>query len=719
MTKQSPRDQVFISKLTEIIRNNLGNEDFNVKELAHQSSMSIHGLNRRLYAITNKTARQFIRETRLVKALELLQTEELTAAEVAYKAGFSSPAYFNTCFHEYFGYPPGSVSKGDRIDSEELNPGQRRENRKNKTILPQKLVLVSAGILIIAVLFYLISAGVLKRSLINPGNLERIGEKSIAVLPFKNLSNDLSNQYFIDGVMDEILTNLSRIHDLRVLSRTSVEQFRGNASSTSEIGKKLNVDYLVEGSGQKYGNDFVLRVQLIAVNNERHLWAESYQQKISETSDIIKIQSQVSQAIALELKATITPEEKKIIEKIPTKNLMAHDLFVRGLQEMNNLGTISDNGEAAKKVEFLFQSALKYDSGFAQAYVGLANVYWIKIETDRNFAGNDVLKKYQDSMLLLTDIAISLDDKLSEAYNARGGCYYNKGNERQALEDWDKAIRYNPNDFSSYWCKGWFYESHDLIKSLDNYQKAALINHGPKLPEILTRIGGDYYLSGFPEMGNESLAEALKVDGDSLKYLDNCIYYMAENQGAYQKAVDHFEKRFQADSSNDLILLRLGFYNSLIGKNKEALKYYGKYVSGLYKNLISNSVDRRKMESHIGYIYMQNGLRNEADKYMDKSVDEYKRFIKSAPEHEKRIYEYRLAGIYACKGDKADAYENLRLLGEEQCFTLNDVTLIKNDPLFRSIRNEPEFQKIVKDMEAKYQAEHERVRKWLEERGEL
>jgi TolB-like protein/AraC-like DNA-binding protein/Tfp pilus assembly protein PilF len=719
MTEHIVRDQIFISKLTEIIRTNLGNENFNAKELADQSGMNLYSLNRRLNAITNKTARQFIRETRLLQALELLRNEELTAAEVAYKVGFSSPAYFNTCFHEYFGYPPGSVNKVDLKKIEELNPVQRQENQKTKTIRWPTLILISSGILSLAVLFYLVFNGLLKSSSANTGSNKKSEEKSIAVLPFKNLSSDPSNQYFIDGVMEEILTNLSSIHDLRVLSRTSVEQFRGDVSSTSDIGKKLKVDYLVEGSGQKNGNDFVLRVQLIRVINERHLWAQSYKQEIFETSDIIGIQSQVSQSIASEIEAKITPEEKKIIEKIPTKSLMAHDLFARGLQEMNKLGAISDHGEAAKKVEFLYHSALKYDSAFAPAYVGLANVYWIKIEKERNFASDDILKNYQDSMLLLTNIAISLDDKLSEAYFVRGGCQYNMGNERQALEDWDNAIRYNPNNFSSYWCKGWFYESHDLIKSVENYQKAALIDHGPKLPEILTRMGGDYYMTGFPESGNKALAEALKVDGDSLKYLDNCIYYMAENQGAYQNAAQYFEKRFQADSTNDLILLRLGFYNSLLGKYKESLGYYERYVSGSYKSIISNSVERRKMESHIGYVYMQNGYRKEANNYLNKSIDNYKRFIKSAPEHEKRIYEYLLAGVYAGKGDKEKAYDYLMLLGKEHCFTLNDVTLIKNDPLFKSIRSEPEFQKIVKDMEGKYQNEHERVRKWMEEQGIL
>ena len=126
------------------------------------------------------------------------------------------------------------------------------------------------------------------------------------------------NTYFINGIMDEILNNLQKIKDFRVLSRTSTEQYRGSTKLTiPKIAKELDVNYIVEGSGQKYGNTFRLRVQLIAANNEKHLWGESYEQEIKETKDIFKIQSQVAQTIASELKATITPEEKQLIEKTP------------------------------------------------------------------------------------------------------------------------------------------------------------------------------------------------------------------------------------------------------------------------------------------------------------------------------------------------------------------------------------------------------------------
>jgi len=145
-------------------------------------------------------------------------------------------------------------------------------------------------------------------------------EKSVAVLPFRNDSHDEENTYFINGLMEEILNNLQKIKDLRVISRTSVEQYRNQTKTIPEIAKELGVNYIVEGSAQKYGNSFRLRTQLIMAAKENHLWGESYQQKITEVEDIFIVQSQIAEKIAQELKVIITPEEKQLIEKIPTKN---------------------------------------------------------------------------------------------------------------------------------------------------------------------------------------------------------------------------------------------------------------------------------------------------------------------------------------------------------------------------------------------------------------
>jgi TolB-like protein len=132
-------------------------------------------------------------------------------------------------------------------------------------------------------------------------------EKSIAVLPFKNESPDQENTYFLNGIMDEVLKNLQKIVDLRVISRSSVEPYRKTTKSISEIAKELGIVYILEGSGQKNGNSFRLNVQLTDARSDKHMWSSSYEQEINTTSDIMVIQSQTGQTIASEIKGLVMP----------------------------------------------------------------------------------------------------------------------------------------------------------------------------------------------------------------------------------------------------------------------------------------------------------------------------------------------------------------------------------------------------------------------------
>ena len=147
MTEHLSRDQILIRKLTEIILANLENENFGVKELANESGISQYRLNRRLRSISNKTISQFINETRLRKALEMLQNEELTAAEVSYKVGFSSPAYFTKCFHEFFGYPPGKIKNAENSFINEINPIRSIPEKEQKRFSQRTIFYLVAGIL--------------------------------------------------------------------------------------------------------------------------------------------------------------------------------------------------------------------------------------------------------------------------------------------------------------------------------------------------------------------------------------------------------------------------------------------------------------------------------------------------------------------------------------------------------------------------------------------
>ncbi len=713
MTEHLSRDQILIRKLTEIILANLENEKFGVKELANESGMSQYRLNRRLQSISNKTINQFINETRLRKALEMLQNEELTAAEVSYRVGFGSPAYFTKCFHEFFGYPPGKVKNAENSFKNDTNPvGSGTEKEQNRFSRRKIFYMVAASLILSGIIYFVYNVFLKNSDSINTGSFGKSKEKSIAILPFKNLSNNPDDSYIYDGVMDEILTNLSKIHDLRVVSRTSVEQFRESAKSTSAIARKLDVDYIVEGSGQKIGNTFLLRVQLIEASSDKHCWGSSYKKEITETKDIFNIQSQVAQAIAAEVNATITPEEKQLIDKIPTSNLTAYDFFLRGQEELNVYKSImiyrSDliNKQALMKAEMMFYKALDYDSAFGRAYIGLADIYWAKHWSETYLSGN-----FLDSVLILANRALFYDNQLAAGYYYRGEYFNQNGETGKALQEYTIALRYNPNYWEVYYAVGqniylYNYDHMDFVRGLEYLHKAVSINHGKELPFLFRELGDAYGgWAGFPEKKEYYFLEASKLDNDTLSL------------GDFKPDKDKLEtliKRYSRDSSHIWTILNLARTYLKLGLYKESLKYTKEYE----KRLNERSYLFYSGRVGIGYTYWMNGYKKEAEKWFIEQIRISEESLKLGRNYSMDAY-CDLASIYALTGQREKAYECLRNFSKNHLFPYFRIVWIQEDPMLNSIRNESEFRNIVKEMESKYQAERERVRKWLDEQEEI
>ena len=162
-----------------------------------------------------------------------------------------------------------------------------------------------------------------------------VDDKSIAVMPFDNESADEENEYFVNGMMEDIRNNLSKIADLRVISKTSTEKYRTTTLSSQEIGKELSINYLLEGTVQKRGNQVKIHAQLISTENDDHIWEDTYQRDITDIKDYFIIQSEIAEAIADELKAVITPEEKELISSIPPENTEHYDSYLKGLFQIN------------------------------------------------------------------------------------------------------------------------------------------------------------------------------------------------------------------------------------------------------------------------------------------------------------------------------------------------------------------------------------------------
>src|SRR2546423_4620958 len=194
-------------------------------------------------------------------------------------------------------------------------------------------------------------------------------DKSIAVLPFENLSDEKENAYFADGMQDDILTNLSKIGDLKVISRTSVMSYRGSGMRNArDIGKVLGVATLLEGSVRRIGNRVRVNVQLIDANNDEHIWAEDYDRDLT---DVFAIQTDLAQKIASALQAKLSPTEKARLDNRPTQNPDAYLLFVQAHEYANRMDMFNDT---SLKAVPLFEQAIKLDPTFALAFADLSTV---------------------------------------------------------------------------------------------------------------------------------------------------------------------------------------------------------------------------------------------------------------------------------------------------------------------------------------------------------
>jgi TolB-like protein/Tfp pilus assembly protein PilF len=545
-------------------------------------------------------------------------------------------------------------------------------------------------------------------------------EKSIAVLPFRNDSSSDSTMYFINGLMEKILNNLQMIKELRVISRTSVEQYRNTKKTIPEIAKEQDVNYIVEGSGQKYGNTFSINVQLIKAAKENHLWGKSFEKEIKEIRDITSVQSEIAQSIAEELKTRITPEEKQLIEKVPTVNLTAYDFYQRGKEEegkypyytLASATTVLDynlpsplDKQKLEIAEKLYQKALKCDSTLALAYSGLASIYW-----GRNYYKEYFSQNFLDSVLLLSDKALSFDDDLPDAHFIRGMYFKEKGNYKQALEEFDKTIKLNPNYWLAYLGKGslYCYECENVL-ALENLQKAISLHHGAGLSEVFKNIANTLWASGFGELANKYFINAAKIEPDS------ATYYSWLNQADQWSNNEYLKKGYRKDSTNSAIIYGLAYSYLQTNQFNESLKFFKKYLEILKENqaITINNMQR------IGFAYLKTGYRDSADYFFNKQIEYCNEAIKLGRPYGLSYAYYDLGGVYAIKGDKEKAYKNLKIFSNWNKRDCNITDYINGDPLFNSIRNEPEFLDILKEMQSNCQAEHEKVRKWLKEQGML
>ena len=687
MTDFNQQEKDFLNQLTRVVEENISDENFGVSELAEAINMSRSNLLRRLKKSTGLSVSLFIRQVRLKRAMELLVNSSQNVTEVSYAIGFSSTSYFIKCFREEYGFPPGEASK--RWQPEEPTSPIEGKPVHEKSKIAWGLAALTALILVIAYFAFKPSNESAPLQL----------EKSIAVLPFKNDSSDSTNIYLINGLLESTLNNLQKINDLRVISRTSSEKYRNTNKSIPEIAKELNVNYFVEGSGQKIGNQILLNIQLIDAVTDKQLWAKQYTR---EVTSIFELQQEIAISIASEIQAVITPEEQNRIEKIPTDNLEAYDYFLKG-QNQYVIGNTESLQEAIK----YFNKAIELDEQFALAHAGLAmSYYYLDIFRED--------KRYTAEINNHSDKALLYDPKLAESLMAKAMYYMHNQEYALVVPYLERALEYNPN-------------SAFVINTLSDFYA----NVRPNTEKYL-----EYALKGIQlnEAANDSvmnsyiylhLSNALIQTGfvdEALMYADKSLEYFSGNLYTnHAKAYMLYAKNHDLDETSSLLVKAWRKDTTRLDILQEVAKvyYYKRDYDSAYfyyqKFINQREAAHLNIYVHqnatIGVVFDKMGQKEEAKAFFADYLD----FVKQDESIYKNIM---LSVYYAYHNDFEKSIKYLELFSEEDNYQYW-LVLFDDDPLTEKMRDLPEYKRLMKKIESKFWKNHERIRASLEDKGLL
>jgi TolB-like protein/uncharacterized protein HemY len=331
-------------------------------------------------------------------------------------------------------------------------------------------------------------------------------DKSIAVLPFENLSDEKENAYFADGIQDDLLTNLSKIGDLRVISRTSVMQYRGRPTNLRDIGKALGVSNILEGSVRRSGNKVRVNVQLIDANTDEHIWANDYDKDVTNVFDL---QSDLAREIANALKAELSPAEKSQMTTKPTENGEAYLAFVQA----HDLSCAVEDLSKLKQSAQLYQRAIDLDPNFALAFARYSQLEGWMMRT------HDASPEHREKARALAERALQLQPDLPEAHLALGFSYYwGDNNYEAALKEFEIAKRALPNESEVYLAIGAIQRRQGKwAESTANLEKAVSLN--PKDAWALQNLVFNYQMVRNFNAANKTVDRALQINPRSIGLL--------------------------------------------------------------------------------------------------------------------------------------------------------------------------------------------------------
>lgn len=454
--------------------------------------------------------------------------------------------------------------------------------------------------------------------------------RSLAVLPMQNLSGDAAQEYFADGMTEELITDLAKVSALRVISRTSVMRYKGTKKGLPEIARELNVDGIVEGSVMRSGNRVRITAQLLHAPTDQHLWAEAYERDLG---DVLKLQSEVAQAIAKQVRAQLTPQQQARFRSARLVNPEAYEAYLRGRYYLSNQFTM---GQPLNTAKSYFEESIRKDPGFALAYSGLADSY-VYLAIFRQLSPEGAHRPAKEALRK----ALELDDSIGEAHDTLGVLSWRSELDWKAAErEFNRAIALAP----SYSCA---HEDRALYLSfmgrraeaLAEIAKSSELDLGPS--SAMTESGAYYQLRDYQSLVEASRRGVVSYPNEWTEHYNLGVGY--EGTGKLLEAISEYQKAIEVSNGDQDATASLAHAFAAIGRRAEAEK-------------ILHDFERK---SKSGYV---------------------------SP--------YMIATIYAGLGEKDKAFAFLERAYQERSLDIS--WHLKADLRIDNLRSDPRFQDLVR-----------------------
>jgi TolB-like protein/Tfp pilus assembly protein PilF len=499
-------------------------------------------------------------------------------------------------------------------------------------------------------------------------NNAEVADKSVAVLPFRNDSPDQENEYFCNGMMEDIITNLQNVSDLNVRSRTSVEQYRNPDMNVGEIASELNVSFIVEGSVQKVGDKVKITVQLIKAISDEHLWAETYAGKY--TDDIFEFQAEVAKKVASSLQAVITPVERNKIDQKPTTEIVAYDLILQGVSLVDDFLATRDL-KYLESAHNIFDRAIAIDPNYGRAYWGKGHA----------FAMNDQF----DSAMLYAKKINDLDPKDPNGYYLKGQVYNRMGKNDLAFEYFSKAIEHGYKEPWVYYMLGLLYcrEKNDYVKGLPYMYKA--IQERPSGMQFVFNYTGWTFLSiGDYERAFKYFKSSIDIGPACFGNIPGYTWTLAL-QEKLNESLNFIDSICSVTDCESQCARSRFWVHTYLNEYGQAETAYNQYVKIGGSPNIYDSVN-------VAFVYEKLDKKSEAIAILENIKSSYGNLLNK---NTNEFICYCMASVQSQLENKEEALQYLSKAVEIGLKNgSHDLLLI--DPSFENLRDDPEFKAIVK-----------------------